>query len=409
MNTASRTASRTTSRTTCSTAFIKRSPHHQAAKMMDILLSLPILSFFFSSSATSWSTSLNLLFFYMTWSTLVLSHSPLNIQIFGTLAVRVLFFLLPSILFLLFDTLLPSLAESIKYGGSSALPPRDARVLGKVLLLAIVNILLETALEAGASLGLKYLLGTTPFRTTTTLPLPFAIIKQLGWLYVSREVLAYYIHRTILHSHRPGWTRRLSISSSSSSLSTAAGAADKASSKARQATGYIARQHARHAHARAAAPYALSLAADHPIPFLLHRFVPLYLPALVVRPHLLVYFLFVIFITIEETFTMSGYTIVPGIIMGGITRRNAAHYGAGHRGSDSGNYGAWGVLDWVGGTGLGGRDFQDDVRDEANKHRVQERGERKASDAIGAVQNGIESVRMGRGKGKGKKGGSGSD
>lgn len=378
------------------------------AKMMDILLSLPILSFFFSSSVTSWSTSLNLLFFYMTWSTLVLSHSPLNIQIFGTLAVRVFFFLLPSTFFLLFDTLLPSLAESIKYGGASALPPRDARVLGKVLLLVIVNLLLETALEAGASLGLQYLLGTTPFRTTTTLPLPFAIIKQLGWLYLSREALAYYIHRTILHSHRPGWTRRLSISSSSSTTS-ASRAADKASSKANQVTGYIARQHARHAHARAAAPYALALAADHPLPFLLHRFVPLYLPALVVRPHLLVYFLFVLFITIEETFTMSGYTIVPGIILGGITRRNAAHYGAGHRGSDSGNYGAWGVLDWVGGTGLGGRDIEDDVRDEASKHRVRERGERTASDVMGVMQNGIESVTRGRGKGKGRKGASGSD
>lgn len=357
--------------------------------MMDILLSLPILSFFFSSATTSYSTSLNILFFYMTWSTLVLSHGPLKIQIIGTLALRLLFFVIPSLFFLLFDILLPSLAVSIKHGGSGALPPRDPRALAKVLLLALINIVLETAIETGASLGLTTLLGHTPFKTSTTLPLPFAIIKQLGWLYVSREVLAYYIHRTILHSHRPGWTRRLSSSSSSSS-STAV-----VSTKAKNATGYIARQHARYAHTRAAAPYSLLLAADHPLPFLLLRFVPIYLPALLVRPHLLVYFLFVGLVTFEDTITMSGYTIVPGIIMGGIARRNAAHYGAGHCGSDSGNYGAWGVLDWVGGTGIGGRDLRDDVRDEAAKHRVRERGEKEVGGALEAVGNGIDGLRKG--------------
>lgn len=368
--------------------------------MMDILLSLPILSFFFSSATTSWSTSLNLLFFYLTWSTLILSHSPLHIQLFGTLAIRLLFFLLPSLLFLAFDSLLPSLAESIKHGGASSLPPRDARVLGKVLLLAVVNLLLETALETASSLGLTYLFGRTPFTTTTTLPLPFAIIKQLGWLYASREVLAYYVHRTVLHAHAPGWTRRLAASS---------GAASRAKAKTKEASGYVARQHARHAHARAAAPYSLALAADHPIPFLLYRFVPVYLPAVFVHPHLLVYFIFVVLITIEETLTMSGYTIIPGIIMGGITRRNAVHYGAGHRGNDSGNYGAWGLLDWVGGTGFAGRDIEDDVRDEASKHRVKERGQRGATNAVDAVQNGIEGLRRGKGRGKGRKGNSGSD
>lgn len=380
-------------------------PRH-AVKMMDILLSLPILSFFFSSATTSWSTSLNLLFFYLTWSTLILSHSPLHIQLFGTLAIRLLFFLLPSLLFLAFDSLLPSLAESIKHGGASSLPPRDPRVLAKVFLLAVVNLLLETALETSASLGLTYLFGRTPFTTTTTLPLPFAIIKQLGWLYLSREVLAYYLHRTVLHAHAPRWTRRLSLSSRSSSSSTAA---SRAGSKTRDATGYVARQHARHAHARSAAPYSLALAADHPLPFLLHRFVPVYLPAVLVHPHLLVYFIFVVLITIEETLTMSGYTIVPGFIMGGITRRNAVHYGAGHRGSDSGNYGAWGVLDWVGGTGFGGRDIEDDVRDGAAHHRVKERGERSANDAVEAVQNGVEGLRKGKGRGKGRKANSGSD
>lgn len=368
--------------------------------MMDILLSLPILSFFFSTSATSWSTSLNLLFFYMTWSTLVLSHSALHIQVFGALAIRLVFFLLPALLFLSFDLLLPSLAETIKYDGADALPPRDPKFLAKQLLLALFNIVLQSGLEAGVSLGLTYVVGPAPpFRTTTTLPLPFAIIKQLGWLYLAREILGYYLHRRVLHAEGapPAWLRlpRIPFLNSSSRRSSQA--------VARDTTNYLAKKHALYAHARAAPPYALCLATDHPLPYLLHRFAPTYLPALLLRPHLLVYFLFVGLITFEETLTMSGYTIVPGIIMGGITRRNAAHYGEGHCGSDSGNYGAWGVLDWGCGTGLrgSGRGLEEDVRAEARKHRVKERGEKGAGEALDKVGNGLRKGAKGRRGGQG--------
>jgi hypothetical protein len=340
--------------------------------MMDLLLSLPILSVFLGGGLTSWSTSLNLVFFYVTWSTLVLSHNPLYVELFGTLAIRLVFFLLPSLVFLLFDILLPSLAESIKYGGSSALPPRNARALAATFLLALLNLVLETALEAGVGLAMTALFGHVPFRTTTTLPLPWAIFKQLCWLYVSREALTYYVHKTILHSHTHAWTRRAPLQS---------------------CRGWVAKQHSRFAHSRRAAPYSLALAADHPAPFLLLRFAPVYLPALAVRPHLLVYFLFVGLVTLEETLTMSGYAVVPGIIMGGIAKRNATHYGAGHRGPSSGNYGAWGVLDWGCGTAMGGRDIEDDVRGEAEKHRVRERGEKKAHGAAAFVQNGIDGLK----------------
>jgi len=81
---------------------------------MDALLSLPVFGYLLMPGLTSYSTSLNLLFFYMTWSTLVLSHSPLKVEVFGTLGIRLVFFLAPSSLFLLFDTVIPSLAVGIK-------------------------------------------------------------------------------------------------------------------------------------------------------------------------------------------------------------------------------------------------------------------------------------------------------
>ncbi|KAI0547206.1 sterol desaturase family [Xylaria curta] len=335
---------------------------------MDVILSLPIVSYFAAPMLTSWSTSLNLLFFYMTWSTLVLSHSPLKIELVGTLAVRIVFWLVPSLFFLLLDTLVPSLAESIKLYGSASIPRRNANSLARQALLAIVNLALVTALQAAISVAATStsLLKGPLFKTSTTLPLPWQIIKHIFTLYSAREVLTYYIHRYVLHSSR----------------------------------GAVAKLHARYAHSRkAAAPYALMLYADHPIPLMLNRLLPVYLPSLVVRPHLLTYFLFTLLTTIEETLSMSGYSVVPGIIMGGITRRTATHYASGGKG----NYGAWGLLDWFSGTSVG-KDVVEDLQDEAEKHHAKERGRKALDDTGSLVQDGIDGLKKGR-KGRKKRSG----
>src|ERR1700761_9551213 len=53
--------------------------------MMDAIVGLPVLSFLLIPTMSSYSTSLNILFFYLTWSTLVLSHPPLKVEIIATL------------------------------------------------------------------------------------------------------------------------------------------------------------------------------------------------------------------------------------------------------------------------------------------------------------------------------------
>ncbi|KAI1747485.1 sterol desaturase family [Xylaria castorea] len=332
---------------------------------MDVILSLPIVSYFAAPMLTSWSTSLNLLFFYMTWSTLVFSHSPLKIELVGTLAVRIVFWLVPSLFFLLVDTLVPSLAESIKLYGSASIPRRHATSLARQALLAIVNLALFTAFQAAISVAATSLLKGPLFKTSTTLPFPWQIIKHIFMLFSAREVLTYYIHRYVLHSR-----------------------------------GAIAKWHAQYAHSRqTAAPYSLMLYADHPLPLMLNRLLPVYLPSLVVRPHLLTYFLFTLLTTIEETLSMSGYSVIPGIIMGGITRRTATHYASGGKG----NYGAWGLLDWFSGTSVG-KDVVEDLQDEAEKHQVKERGRKAVSDTSSLVQDGIDGLKKGR-KGRKKRSG----
>lgn len=377
---------------------------------MDILLSLPVASYFWSTSLTSWSTSLNLLFFYMTWSTLVLSHSPVKIEIVGTTAIRLALWLLPSIIFLLFDTLLPSLSETVKYNllnrrrqsRTGLLPQRDARTIGKLVALAVFNLALEAAAEGGLSLGLGLLLKTPVFRTATTLPLPWQMIKHVGLLFTMREVLGYCIHRFLLHNSRAR-IPSVSVVTKPTRNGTKLPRLGTKQHTARVG-GRLASLHCRYSHSSSHPPCSLQRGTDHPLPFLLHRFVPSYLPAAVLslsingNLHLLTYFLFVGLSTLEETLSMSGYTFVPGIVMGGITKRTAMHYQSG----GGGNYGSWGVMDWLGGTGLGGsgRGLVDDVRES-----VDEKGGGKE------VAEGVwEGVKRAGGRGKkavsgGKKGG----
>ncbi|KAK3181903.1 hypothetical protein K4F52_006807 [Lecanicillium sp. MT-2017a] len=320
---------------------------------MDLLLSIPVITYLFTPTQPSWSTSLNILFFYMTWTTLILSHAPLKVHLIGVLAIRAVFWLLPSLVTLLFDVSLPSVAESIKHGGRAGLPPRNGRKLTRILGLALFNSLLVIAIEGLASYAFMSFFGRPEFRTSTTLPFPWHMLKHVVILLTAREALQYYIHRFVLHGSNA-----------------------------------IGELHQTYAHSSPGAPFSLQLFTDHPLPLLLHRFVPLYLPSLFVRPHLLTYFLFVALVTLEEMFAMSGYTIVPGIMMSGICQRTAIHYAD----KGSANFGAYGVTDWAHSTSRG-RGVLDDIRGEAEKRHLEEKAARGVSQGYNLVQRGAGALK----------------
>ncbi|EXJ92640.1 hypothetical protein A1O3_01192 [Capronia epimyces CBS 606.96] len=305
--------------------------------MMDALVGLPALSFLLIPTMTSYSTSLNLLFFYLTWATLVLSHPPLRVEIVATLAVRVIFYILPSALFLLFDALLPSAAEGLKTLGDSALPFKQVsrqralrmlRVLGWSLFNILLGVLIQALVEL---LFTRVLVIRSALRVTTTLPLPFGILKDLARGYLVREVITYTLHRYTLHeSHTT-----------------------------------FARAHQDWYHSLPA-PFPLAASYDHPSAYLARSFIPTYLPAVIFRFHLLTYVLYLTFVSLEETFAYSGYSTVPtNFILGGIARRTDTHLLCG----GEGNYGPWGLVDWIMGTSVGA-DVIDDVVAEADKHDV---------------------------------------
>ncbi|KAH8592507.1 hypothetical protein B0O99DRAFT_629905 [Bisporella sp. PMI_857] len=329
---------------------------------MDALLSLPIMGYFLMPGLTSYSTSLNVLFFYMTWSTLVLSHSPLKVEILGVLGIRTLFFLIPSLLFLLFDSILPSLAVGIKTQSDAALPVRGggSRAFRKgggrpewyaVVGLSLFNIIFTTAIQAGLeSLFTEVLEIRSVLKVTTTLPMPWSIAKDVLRCLLLREGFQYYIHRFILHSKSPNTLSKL---------------------------------HNTYFHS-ITSPFSFSAHYDHPVSYLFFRFLPTYLPAALFRTHLLTYLLLLSLITLEETLTLSGYSTVPGIMLGGITRRQDLHSEC--RGQ--GNYSPWGLLDWIHGTSIG-PDVVDDIRDESEKHQIAERSGKAWDDTKESGKRGL--------------------
>jgi len=312
---------------------------------VSFLLNIPGLSFLLIPTFSSYSTSLNLLFFYLTWSTLILSHPPLKVEFIGTLAIRLLFYILPSIGFLLFDAALPGLAVNIKEHGEPALVLSDEQGgkkngrWWKMIGVSIGNVLLSVLLQTGIEYLFTQVLHTrSALKVSTTLPIPWGIFKDLFRGLLLREVLTYTLHRYALHSPDSP----------------------------------LAPLHSAWYHALPTTT-PLSASYDHPAAYLVHKFLPAYLPAILFRFHLLTYHLYLALISLEELFAYSGYNYLPGgFIMGGIARRQERHL----MGDGRGNFGACGLCDLAAGTSIGS-DMVEDARDKAEKEEVVERAKGK--------------------------------
>lgn len=161
---------------------------------MDALFCIPMLSVFLIPVLSSYSTTLNFLFFYMTWSTLVLSHTPLRVEMYGTIAVRLIFYALPSIIMFLFDILTPSASVVIKAQGSTGLPggkrrrnirARELKVAGWSLLNLILSIAVQWAIETLCVRGLKM---RSALKVSLKLPMPYEMVRDLVLGMLGREV-----------------------------------------------------------------------------------------------------------------------------------------------------------------------------------------------------------------------------
>ena len=99
---------------------------------------------------------------------------------------------------------------------------------------------------------------------------------------------------------------------------------------------------------------------------------------MLLRFHLLTYYVYLAVVSLEDLFAFSGYNVLPsGFILGGIARRQERHLMGG---GAKGNYGRLGLVDLCMGTSLGA-DVIDDLKDEAEKKEVGKKTRGKAKSA----------------------------
>ena len=312
-------------------------PFDLVLRPFNALLSIPALSFFVIPAFSSYSTTVNFFFFYLTWAVLIRSNDPLKVELLGSLGIRLVFYLLPSLGFLFFDTTTPSLAKGIKEHGDAALP-MGATHGGwkgrwwKIALVSTANLLLGILLQLGVELLFTRVLHIrSALKDTTSPPFPWTIAKDIFLSLLLREILTYVLHRYILHS-----------------------------SKTRLSQWHVAWQHS------VVPPFSFVAHYDNPVTYLLHVFLPTFIPALVLRLHLLTYHFYLILVSLEELFAYSGYNVLPtAFILGGIARRQEGHL----MGNGDGNYGCIGLIDFALGTSVG-TDLMDDVVEEAEDKEV---------------------------------------
>ncbi|KAF1846599.1 uncharacterized protein K460DRAFT_335740 [Cucurbitaria berberidis CBS 394.84] len=323
---------------------------------------------------SSWSTSLNLVFLSVAWTTIAASYSPLQLELFAPFVLRLSLYIIPSLVFLLFDVGLPSLSMEFKAQGKLGIPSNQrggSKMIRRVVLWSCANVLFTVAIQA----GIEFLV-TDVFRMRSLLlikgskwglnhlPNPWTMFKHAIIGLLSRNILQYYIHTHLLHSPSGGRLAQLHQSW----------------------------------HHSIRIPFSFAANYDHPLPHLLHRVLPLYLPAILLRMHILTYLILVAIFSLEETFVYSGYNVLPSTIMlRGMARRCDAHMMS----QGEGNFGCLGVLDWCHGTTLG-KDVVEDLKAEMDKHHVEEKAG-KAIDGAGDAANGLAGklkgrMRQGRGK-----------
>lgn len=232
--------------------------------------------------------------------------------------------------------------------------------VAKIMAWSTFNVALGVGIQAGLELLLtKVLLYKTALSLSKTMPLPYAILKSVALLLVLRGSLQYPIHRYLLHSPRSPLTKY-----------------------------HLSWQHT------LPSPFTLASTYDYPLCYLLHHWVPLYLPAIALRVHILPFLFALSIATLADTVSYSGYStaLLPsGIILPGMARRVDTHFLS----KGEGNFSAFGLVDWVSGTSVGA-DVVDDFKAEWEKR---DGGQKlvDAGDSAGGFIDGVGEKLKGKG------------
>lgn len=170
---------------------------------LSLPLPLDILSLIIVPSAVSYATSANLLFFYVNWVSLIFSHSPLRLEIVGTLVVKCLFYIIPSWFLWMVDLLLVQQRVEDDDGTGKKKKKKERTMWErlKVAIWSTLNVILGLIIQVMLELVIsKILKWDRLIRTTIMLPLPLDIAFSIVKAVLLREVRTIYIHSDTLTS-----------------------------------------------------------------------------------------------------------------------------------------------------------------------------------------------------------------
>ncbi|CAM1501382.1 Fc.00g105440.m01.CDS01 [Cosmosporella sp. VM-42] len=234
------------------------------------------------------------------WNYIVVNYSPYSIDLVGTLVVQVLFWWVPSLMYVLLDVVAPSFAAKHKIQPAPK-QPTTAEVYHAVTI-SLRNQLVVLAIHICLIVLSIYQKQPSAFKVTVSLPTPTEFIRDFTVCLVAREILFYYSHRLF---HTPSLYRRFHKT-----------------------------------HHKFKAPVSFASQYAHPFEHLVTNTLPIALPPAVLGTHILTMWIFLAWQLWETSTVHSGYDF-----FGGAARRHDRH----HERFDV-HFGGMPWLDWIHGT-----------------------------------------------------------
>ncbi|KAJ5493354.1 hypothetical protein N7539_002100 [Penicillium diatomitis] len=234
------------------------------------------------------------------WAETVATYSAQRIEFVGTFMIQILFFWLPSMLYLSLDVLAPRFSQHHKIQPAPKQPTRSDIV--RCFSVVTQNQILSSALHLALIYLSKRSGSGTSYRVTTALPTITEFIRDIAISLVLREALFYYSHRLL---HVPFLYRRI---------------------------------HKKHH--KFTAPIALAAQFAHPVEQIFANALPISLPPQLLYSHILTFWAYLAWELFNTATVHSGYDFF----------HNKARMHDLHHENFNLNYGSIGLFDWLHGT-----------------------------------------------------------